>query len=91
MIKRKVGTLLESERDIMRAVGVKPRHVYALAQSLDRPQSTLSEAVRRLAAMGYLTARAQPEAMSGSRYRPARRVYRLTPKGRRAIRDADRT
>ena len=87
MVKRKAGTLLPFEVVILRAVKAEPRHAYGLALLLDAPYASTGQALRRLEAMGLTRSRIVTVEAAG-RYRPPRKVYSLTAKGRRALRDA---
>ena len=87
MVKRKAGTLLPFEVVILRAVKAEPCHAYGLTLLLDAPYASTGQALRRLERMEYLHSRTAAAEAQG-RYRPPRKVYRLTAKGRRALRDA---
>lgn len=82
MVKRKRGALLDSEYTILNVLAVTPTYSYALAEALDKSQTTMNDALRRLAAMGYVAGRWDTKADR------VRRVYRLTPKGRQALAQA---
>ena len=88
MAGRKPGAILDSEYDIMRALAAEPSHTYGLAKTLGKGQTTIGGIVRRLERGGFLRSTTEADQVSDGRYRPPRRVYRLTAKGRRALRDA---
>ncbi len=85
MIKRKRGALLDSEVAILTALAREPVHGYVLAQTLDIPERTALHALNRLEEMGHLRSDWKPPGSQAGRYRPARRVYTITRKGRRIL------
>ncbi len=82
MVPRTRGALLASEITILEAIAAVPTHSYAIAQTLAIPQRTAHTALTRLEGMGL--ARSAWDTASD---RP-RKVYRLTPAGRKALRAA---
>ena len=73
----------------MPELGKGEDHAYGLAQTMHERRTTTQDALSRLARMGHLTSRLERATVGGMRYRPARRVYRLTAKGRRALQEAE--
>ncbi len=82
MARRKRGALLASEIAILASLAARPTHSYALAQTLDIPKRTAHGIVTRMESMGL--ACSTWDTTTG----PPRRVYRLTPAGRKALRAA---
>ncbi len=80
---------MQSELAILSVLESVPSHVYAIAQALSMPKRTAGHAVERLAEMGYLSDRWDAGKIEAGRWRPARRVYRLTAQGRRALAAAE--
>ena len=100
-VRRKPGALVPLERAICHAAAERLRqdeqefHGYQLAKHLadadDRrlltAYGTLYRALGRMEAMGLLTSRWEDAEIPARENRPGRRLYRLTPEGRRAASD----
>ena len=81
MPKRKPEALLPRERAILECVADGTLHGWAIAALAELPTSTTYNALRRLDAMGLVKSRWEtPKAGQTTR-----RLYTLTPKGRRAL------
>ena len=102
-MRRKPGSLVPLEIDICRAAaelqqnGVTDFHGYEMAKQLAAATSrqslaaygTLYRALGRLEEMGLLRSRWEDPRVAAREGRPLRRLYALTPAGRRAVREAD--
>ena len=79
MAKRKQGALLASEVTILGILSADATYGYALSQALNIPHRTAHDTLARLETMGF--ARASWD--TGNRQ--PRRVYSITPAGRKAL------
>lgn len=97
MAKRKAGTLVPIELQLLKAavelaaVGNESFHGYTIARSIatdDRRSllghGTIYKALFRLEEQGLLVSSWEDPAAAAAERRPPRRLYRLTPDGRRA-------
>ncbi|HUP99233.1 MAG TPA: helix-turn-helix transcriptional regulator [Aeromicrobium sp.] len=102
MAFRKAGTLLPLEREILDAVagiGAHGIHGFALAEKLAGERSkrsltshgTLYKSLDRLRARGLLMAEWEDADDAVAARRPRRRLYRISPDGAVALREAQLT
>ncbi|MEE9277038.1 MAG: hypothetical protein V3V06_01355, partial [Dehalococcoidia bacterium] len=79
-----VNTLQSQDRAILKALIAGPLPADALAQAVHMPMAMLGLAAKRLADLGYLSARREPPPPEAAPARP-RRVYRLTAHGQEIV------
>jgi PadR family transcriptional regulator PadR len=82
MPKRKPGKLLPREIVLLESLLSGPNYGLELATYNEEIVSTVYKALGRLQEMGLVRSRWETPKAKGDR---PRRVYRLTPKGRRAV------
>jgi PadR family transcriptional regulator, regulatory protein PadR len=101
MPRRRAGTLIPLEREILRAAvaladGEERFHGFGLAQSLQRPgrallaHGTLYKALGRLQESGLLSAVWEDPAVAAEAGRPRRKLYAVTAAGAAALEAAER-
>ena len=98
-MRRKVGTLVPLERDILeaalslRGMGVHEAHGFLLARTIGEGSGvkrltaygTLYKALDRLERAGYLESRWEDPVYAAEASRPRRRLYRVTAAGEAAL------
>jgi PadR family transcriptional regulator PadR len=101
-MRRKAGTLVPLERDILeaalslRSMGVAEPHGFLLARTIGEvtgarrlaAYGTLYKALDRLERAGLLESRWEDPNFAAAESRPRRRLYQVTPPGQRALADA---
>jgi PadR family transcriptional regulator PadR len=98
-MRRKAGTLVPLERDILeaalslRSMGVAEPHGFLLARTIGEvtgarrlaAYGTLYKALDRLERAGLLESRWEDPNFAAAEARPRRRLYQVTPSGQRAL------
>ena len=70
---------------VMQAVAAGNRHGFDIMDATGLPDGTVYPALRRLQHAGYLSSQWEDEKRAFAKGRPARRNYKLTPVGRKAL------
>lgn len=70
---------------VLQALDAGARYGFDIADLAGLQTGTVYPALRRLEALGFVTATWEKTAIARGEQRPARRYYRLTPAGREAL------